>query len=205
MARINGNNNNNTLRGTASGDIIQGFDGADNLHGYQGNDVLYGGNGHDSLYGGAGRDTLYGGDGHDRLFGGDGADVFYSGAGADDIWGGSGGDGFVFNSFVDNGRTAAVIHDWGAGDYIRLNYLDGNVHQAGNNAFTWRGYDANGGPADEGRDLHGVSYNHAMIDGEWHTVINVRNKTDAGFNDPNNHTQIWLEGRHNLTADDFIL
>jgi hypothetical protein len=47
--RIGGDDGDNTLHGTASGDLIIGFDGDDIIAGYGGNDVLYGGAGSDTF------------------------------------------------------------------------------------------------------------------------------------------------------------
>jgi Ca2+-binding RTX toxin-like protein len=66
MALINGNNQSNSLVGTAD---------ADTINGNGGNDTLFGGGGVDSLFGGTGGDTLVGGTGADSLNGGDGTDT----------------------------------------------------------------------------------------------------------------------------------
>lgn len=209
MARINGTDRNNTLRGGSSGDVIQGFGGNDILYGNGGNDVMYGGDGRDRLYGGDGRDTLYGGDGFDQLFGGTGADVLYAGNGSADMTGGSGGDGFVFTSLAGDGDAiAGQILDFSKaeGDYIRLSDIDGNANVAGNQAFVWRGYDQNAGPADAGADPAGVSFRHVQFsDNSWVTVVDVRSVADAGYNDPQFYAQIHLDGKINLTPADFIL
>ena len=65
MARIEGNKNDNTLRGTSRNDEIEGRDGNDRLLGLAGNDDLEGGNGNDVLDGGSGRNDLEGGLGND--------------------------------------------------------------------------------------------------------------------------------------------
>jgi Ca2+-binding RTX toxin-like protein len=65
MARIIGNNNDNTLNGTNLNDDIEGRDGNDKLFGFGGNDDLEGGNGKDVLDGGSGRNDLEGGTGND--------------------------------------------------------------------------------------------------------------------------------------------
>jgi Ca2+-binding RTX toxin-like protein len=65
MARIEGNNNDNTLRGTNRNDEIEGRDGNDRLFGLAGNDDLEGGLGNDVLDGGKGRNDLEGGLGND--------------------------------------------------------------------------------------------------------------------------------------------
>lgn len=65
MANINGNDKNNTLRGTNSNDDIEGRGGNDKLLGLGGNDDIEGGTGNDIIDGGAGRNDLEGGLGND--------------------------------------------------------------------------------------------------------------------------------------------
>lgn len=60
MARITGNNRDNTLNGTGRDDIISGRGGADNLFGRAGDDSLKGGAGDDFMVGGAGNDVFDG-------------------------------------------------------------------------------------------------------------------------------------------------
>lgn len=55
---INGNDERNTLTGTAMADILNGLGGNDALNGGAGNDTLDGGTGNDILNGGAGRDVF---------------------------------------------------------------------------------------------------------------------------------------------------
>jgi len=62
---FNGNNNANTITGTAGNDVINGLGGNDNLNGGAGNDWIDGGAGNDILNGGLGNDTLVGGAGND--------------------------------------------------------------------------------------------------------------------------------------------
>ncbi|MBD8876179.1 putative Ig domain-containing protein [Roseibium polysiphoniae] len=74
---------NNTIWGTADGNLIDGEGGNDVIHGYGGNDTLIGGSGSDSLMGGDGDDTVYGD--------------------ADDVWfsGDDGEDTLIFTSTAD--------------------------------------------------------------------------------------------------------
>ncbi len=67
MANINGNDKNNTLRGTDGHDDIEGRGGNDRLFGRAGNDDLEGDAGNDILDGGAGRNDLEGGSGNDTF------------------------------------------------------------------------------------------------------------------------------------------
>jgi len=67
MPTFNGNNQNNSIVGTADADTINGNGGNDTLFGGLGNDLLFGGSGADTLDGGAGADSLNGGDGIDTI------------------------------------------------------------------------------------------------------------------------------------------
>ena len=53
-----GNDNNNTITGTAVRELLMGKGGNDTLNGGGGNDVLHGGAGNDHIIGGAGSDTV---------------------------------------------------------------------------------------------------------------------------------------------------
>ena len=80
------------LNGGAGNDTLFGYNGNDRLDGGAGNDTLYGGNGNDILLGGIGNDTLNGEEGDDRLEGGEGDDTLSGGAGHDTLIGGAGND-----------------------------------------------------------------------------------------------------------------
>ncbi|MDB5814683.1 MAG: hypothetical protein JWN23_1800, partial [Rhodocyclales bacterium] len=98
--------NNDSLLGYASDDLINGLGGNDSLDGYDGNDSLYGGSGDDSLSGGNGNDLVDGGSGNDKLFGysltnpnESGQDTLTggTGTGSDTLYGGQGNDLYLFN------------------------------------------------------------------------------------------------------------
>ncbi|MDB5801577.1 MAG: putative outer rane adhesin like protein [Rhodocyclales bacterium] len=93
---ITGNDGADTLWGGAGNDTLSGDAGADLLSGEAGNDVMSGGADADRLYGDAGKDSLNGGSGNDRLVGGDDDDVLAGGAGDDHLEGGWGGDTYLF-------------------------------------------------------------------------------------------------------------
>jgi Ca2+-binding RTX toxin-like protein len=113
-----GTDGNDTLVGSAPGNIISGLGGNDYLQGIGAGNVVSGGTGNDSLLGGdgagnvlsgdAGNDYLRagngggnvmsGGDGNDTLIGGSGDDVLAGGFGKDKLTGGAGADAFIFNS-----------------------------------------------------------------------------------------------------------
>lgn len=67
LGKYKGTPNDDTIVGSAGGEIIDGRDGDDRLEGLGGNDTILGG---------LGNDTLIGGEGNDSLTGDDGADVF---------------------------------------------------------------------------------------------------------------------------------
>ncbi|RXK12288.1 hypothetical protein CP965_11015 [Halarcobacter mediterraneus] len=67
-------NNDDTIIGTPSNDIMDGRSGNDILSGGLGDDTISGGEGDDILYGNEGNDSLIGGNGSNQLFGGDGID-----------------------------------------------------------------------------------------------------------------------------------
>ncbi len=90
--RIEGTSGQDTLQGSAAGDMLLGGDYADTLIGLAGDDLLHGGRGSDAMSGNDGDDTLYGGDGQDAMAGGAGNDVLFGSAGNDTLEGGAGND-----------------------------------------------------------------------------------------------------------------
>jgi Ca2+-binding RTX toxin-like protein len=68
---ITGNEQDNSLQGTASAETLSGLGGEDDIRGGAGNDVLLGGTGDDYVDGEAGDDVLDGGPGRDFIYGGD--------------------------------------------------------------------------------------------------------------------------------------
>ncbi|WP_416190946.1 calcium-binding protein [Neisseria sp. CCUG12390] len=87
-----GTDNNDSLSGWDTVDVLDGGLGNDNLYGYEGSDTLSGGAGNDSLNGGNGTDTLNGGAGDDGLSGENGDDVLNGDEGHDTLSGGAGKD-----------------------------------------------------------------------------------------------------------------
>jgi len=80
-ADLVGNENNDSISGDASNNIISGGAGNDSLTGNGGDDKLYGGEGNDTLNGSSGNDFLDGGIGNDSLNGSDGDDIYVFGPG----------------------------------------------------------------------------------------------------------------------------
>lgn len=146
------------LDGGAGDDQLFGATGNDVLTGGTGADVMDGGNGHDQLDGGTEADVMGGGAGHDRLIGGSGTDqlngdegndLLLGGLGADILNGGSGNDIFDYNAISDSpvGAGRDVIQDFRGGFYfeadrIDLRDIDANSLVAGNQAFSYIGFDA---------------------------------------------------------------
>ena len=102
---INGTDGNDSLLGTAAGDIINGLGGNDTIDGLGGRDTIAGGaqqdrllgrGGNDSLNGGGGNDLIKGNEGSVTLTGGAGNDLLQGGPGTDSLTGAGGGDRFLF-------------------------------------------------------------------------------------------------------------
>ncbi len=75
MANFVGDDNANTINGTAFKDTISGLGGNDYLNGLGSNDSILGGSGSDQIGGGIGRDTIRGGLDADYLGGGSDLDI----------------------------------------------------------------------------------------------------------------------------------
>ena len=102
MAIFNGDDNPNTLTGTADNDTINGFGGDDVLGGGAGgDDVLNGGDGNDVLHG---DDSSWSGQGDDLLHGGAGADSLY-------------GNGSLYHEY---GKDTATYYDSASGVTVDL-------------------------------------------------------------------------------------
>ncbi|MGD1702942.1 peroxidase family protein [Dapis sp. BLCC M229] len=129
---------NDSLRGTSSDDILSGGLGNDTIQGRGGNDLLNGGQGKDELTGDGGNDTLNGGEGKDILNGGGGKDLLNGGAGQDTLNGGAGQDTL-------NGGKGKDLLNGGAGQ----DSLNGGAGQDSLNGGA--GQDTLNG--DEGKDL----------------------------------------------------
>jgi Ca2+-binding RTX toxin-like protein len=86
---------NDSLTGTAVGDLLSGGDGNDTLVGLEGPDTLNGDNNQDSLDGGNNNDVLQGGNGDDVLISGEGADTLFGQANFDFLDGGNGNDSLI--------------------------------------------------------------------------------------------------------------
>ena len=90
--QVLGQGGDDTITGSANGDILDGGDGDDMISGDLGEDSIRGGAGNDTLFGDNGDDQLLGEDGADSLFGGTGNDLLRGGNDDDRINGNSGHD-----------------------------------------------------------------------------------------------------------------
>ena len=113
---VQGGAGDDTIIGSADGDILEGGPGDDKIQGNGGDDVVAGGFGNDQLSGGSGDDFVLGGDlnafnlgmpeppGHDSLAGGPGADLLAPGPGSSWISGGDGPDTLLYVRGRTSGR-----------------------------------------------------------------------------------------------------
>ncbi len=122
---------NDSLYGYATNDLIQGLDGDDTIYAAAGNDTLSGGYGSDNLdgndgndliEGGADNDWLYGGSGTDNLQGQSGNDWMAGNAGNDTLSGGTGNDIY----FLDKGDNSDTINNYDStgveNDKVQIGY-----------------------------------------------------------------------------------
>ncbi|WP_203236229.1 alkaline phosphatase, partial [Methylobacterium crusticola] len=105
------NEQNNSVTGSAAGELLRGLGGDDTIDGGAGDDVLFGdlgndrvdgGQGNDQVRGWFGNDVLSGGAGDDQVFGEEDDDLLGGGSGSDYISGGSGNDSL----YGDEGNDA---------------------------------------------------------------------------------------------------
>lgn len=108
-----GGDGDDTVTGTAAGDMLHGYAGDDLISGLGGDDDIRGGAGADLLSGNADDDMLHGGDGPDTLSGGEGADELF-GHGGDDVQHGGAGDDMLQGGEGDDelsgGHGADALH-----------------------------------------------------------------------------------------------
>ncbi len=146
MAEITGDDNSETLNGTAEDDEIRSRDGDDTVHGNEGNDwinafynaegealyyvyvgtlIAYGGLGNDLIGGKEGEDQLYGGAGNDRIYGWAGDDLVDGGNGNDDLFGADGNDtiyGRRGNDRLNSGDGTDIANGGQGDDWINARY-----------------------------------------------------------------------------------
>jgi Ca2+-binding RTX toxin-like protein len=134
--------------GLAGGDRIANFE---NVNGTDYNDTLLGSAAGNVLTAGAGNDKLDGRAGNDTLVSGGGSDRLIGGAGADQMTGGKGGDWFVFLSGDSTPAAMDTITDfnYAEGDRMDLSMFDANTGAAGTQDFKFIGTAAFHGVAGE--------------------------------------------------------
>ncbi|MCW5667952.1 MAG: calcium-binding protein [Piscinibacter sp.] len=122
---IVGDEDNDTLDGTAGSDVIRGLGGADLLRGGDGDDLLIGGAGADILGGGNGNDTLVADQG-ELLDGGAGNDLLIGAGQAGVMYGYDGDDRFDLNAV-----TSLVASDIEGGDgFDSVDLVNGDLQLA---------------------------------------------------------------------------
>lgn len=157
------------------------------IDGFLGNDQIYGRAGDDTIDGSWGSDQIYGGSGDDRLLGGPQNDV---------LKGGGGEDIFVFESNNDmpyykrGGHSVPkpdVIVDFRKGkDLIEID-MGVDVKWIGDKHFR--------------KDAHQIRYEFDRND-EWRPITEIQVQLEGNWKP---EFTLVLEGRHHLTAADFIL
>lgn len=179
-----GGSGNDLLKGGADDDRFDGGNGRDALHGHDGDDLLSGGNGRDWLIAGAGNDFLYGGGGGDVMTGGDGNDRFFFKS---------------LSDFAASGHGRDLITDLVPGeDVIDLSAIDPPTGIP--TAFTFVGmHDFSGTPPGSSPPppapfelRYEIKGNKTVVSGD------VDGDGTPDF-------KVWLLGRMDLHASDFVL
>jgi trimeric autotransporter adhesin len=131
---MQGNDEDNEIKGAGGNDTIYGGFGADHLFGDEGRDTLFGDDGADALYGGAENDTLWGGDGGDLLLGQEGIDTLRGGLGDDAYYIETAGDLVVENAAegVDSVLTDFTYTLAANVENLELNQVAGAISGTGN-------------------------------------------------------------------------
>jgi len=108
---LNGDDNDNVIRGSSNNEIIDGGKGNDKLYGKSGDDILIGGEGNDYMEGGYGSDTYVFAKGH-------GQDTIYDVSGTNDTI------RFIDVDFSEvklrKENNALIIYGYNEGDSIRI-------------------------------------------------------------------------------------
>ena len=149
---------NDTITGSAAGNLLEGGAGDDSVDGGAGTDTILGGDGHDALLGGAGVDSIDGGAGNDVITGGasndllsggagDDAFIYVFGDGADVFDGGNGNDtltilGTTVNNVLAVAWDGTSIASFTGGTLTGVEHLTANL-DAGVDTLTYAGSTAN--------------------------------------------------------------
>lgn len=204
--QVLGQSGDDTISGTANGDILDGGDGNDMISGDRGEDSIRGGAGNDTMFGDLGDDQLLGGDGADSLFGGSGHDLL-RGGNDDDRLNGNAGQDTLEGELGNDSLLGGAGHDLGRGgtgaDSLRGQGGHDTLFGGGGND-TVRG-DAgndviNGGDGDDtisggyGRDL--------VTGGEGSDQINGNSGNDTLLGDDGDDSMIGGGGADILLGGD---
>jgi len=212
MAIKHGNNSDNDIIGTSTGDAIFAYAGKDYVdagygddyvEGGDGDDVLWGGGDNDELHGGNDNDQLFGYTGNDKLNGGDGNDLLFGGLGQDTMTGGLGADTFVIGTWHFSNAPDSSLADpdyikdfsHAQGDKIDVSQIDANELLTGNQSFSFIGNRDFTGVAGQLRyEIHDIKpgYHYTSITGD------LDGDGAADF-------QINVAGKIDFVASDFIL
>ena len=115
----------------AGNDIVYGGSGNDTINAGSGDDVVYGNEGDDIIIGDAGNDIIYGGDGDDIITGNTGNDLLNGGNGNDTISGGAGRDtiyGEDGNDTLDGGEDNDILYGENENDSLSGGTGDDTLH-----------------------------------------------------------------------------
>ncbi|MBM83797.1 MAG: hypothetical protein CMJ78_24845, partial [Planctomycetaceae bacterium] len=203
---LNGDDANDTIIGSLSGDTINGGDGDDTIFGRAGNDTLLGGLGDDSILGEEGNDHIDGQDDTDTLRGGDGDDSMIGGAGIDSLTGDAGNDTLRGNTGNDKlvGNSGDDVLSGGIG---RDSLIGGNGNDTLNGG---RDDDRLNGQAgddlilgDHGDDtLNGNDGNDTLNGGDGDDILTAGNGDDGLVGDDGNDLMVGNQGFDTLVGGD---
>ena len=178
---LHGGDNNDTLTGTDSDDLLYGYTGVDHLTGGVGADILYGFDGDDTLTGSTGADSLYGQADNDTLSGGDGNDTLDGGGNDDSLDGGDGNDTLYGDRASSSASYANTISALNPISHWRL-------EDGGSTAADAEGT-VNEGGVSAGDETTGVGTAATTFDGtDDHVVVNH----NAAFELSDGAIQLWF-------------
>lgn len=217
IENITGSRYDDTINGTALGNVLRGDDGNDKLYAHGGWDHVTGGDGNDTVTAGAGNDKVWGGLGNDNIFGGDDRDQIWGGSGndrifgqhqADQLWGDAGNDlirGGGYSDTIDGGIGEDTLYgDTGSDRLIggRGNdQLTGGTYGNYTDVFVFQAGDGR----DRILDFQDNRDKLEFVDLSWRdlTITNVSGKARIRYDDDD---YVTLDGisAGDLTQSDFI-
>lgn len=211
LLTVNGNAGNDTIdgSGTRLGNIIgflNGDDGNDTIRGTQSDDTISGGNDDDSIVGDRGDDQIDAGDGTDFADGGEGNDVIDGGLGSDVLDGGNGDDvlmGDAGDDFLD-GEAGDDTVDGGIGDDTLVGSFGNDLILGGSGAdfvFAGAGNDRiSGGTGDD--FIRGHSGHDQIKGGDGDDTIRADQGDDTINGGDGNDSVESGDGVNIVNADD---